>query len=251
MATDRSADHWLWSAVEARTPVVPIAEPEVVNELPAAAESAQEAAPIDATQHEILVSTEIPKEQAKACPTVAEPAYTPDLFDEAAALHKIGRWEEALALYTRIPESDERYADALVNMIAISAARSDSSILREYGERLLRLRRQSRPALEALMQSAMATGDYKAAAQHGTRLVKHAADSHQAWFNLGLCYHKTSHYEQAAQAYTEAINLCPDGIRARANLGVLLQAHGDISGARREFEQVLEIEPDDLPTLWN
>ena len=224
--------------------MVPLAEPDVVNEPPEAAEPAHEVAPIDDTQPELVVSTEIPKEQAEACPTLST-------FDEAAVLHKLGRWEEALALYTRIPESDERYADALVNMIAIAAARNDFSKLREYGEELLRLRRQSRPALEALMQSAMATGDYKAAAQHGTRLVKHAADSHQAWFNLGLCYHKTSHYEQAAQAYTEAINLCPNGIRAHANLGVLLQAHGDISGARREFEQVLEIEPDDLPTLWN
>ncbi|MDQ2947221.1 MAG: tetratricopeptide repeat protein [Acidobacteriota bacterium] len=244
MAKDRLADHWLWSTVEARIPVVPLAQPEVVPEPPAAAEPVHEAAPIDETQHELVVSTEIPKEQAEACPTLST-------FDEAAALHKLGRWEEALALYTRIPESDERYTDALLNMIAIAAARNDFSTLREYGEELLRLRRQSRPALEALMQSGMATGDYRAAAQYGTRLVKQAADSHQAWFNLGLCYHKTSHFQQAAQAYTEAINLCPDGIRARANLGVLLQAHGDVSGARREFEQVLEVEPNDLPTLWN
>ncbi len=267
MAPDRLADHWLWPAVEVLTPAAPVAEtvpvqvpePELTPRLlgessdlaeppqprepaePAAAAPIDSAAPVAETQHERPVSTQSRTGQPKACTT----------FDEAAALHRLGRWEEALALYTRIPESAESYADALVNMIAIAAARNDLSKLRDYGEELLRLRRQSRPALQALMQSAMATGDYRAAAQHGTRLVKHAADSHQAWFNLGLCYHKTSHSEQAAQAYTEAIKVRPDGIRAHANLGVLLQAHGDISGARREFEQVLEIEPDNLSTLWN
>lgn len=172
-------------------------------------------------------------------------------FGKAVVCQRLGRFDDAFTLYSSIPADDVCHVETLSNMLAIAAARKDYSKQRELGEELLKLRRQSRPALEALMQAEMAAGDYKAAAQRGIRLVKRAVDSYEAWFNLGLCYQNTNRAEQAAQAYTEAIKIRPDGTQALCNLGVLLRAHGDQSGARREFEKVLELDPGDVCALWN
>ena len=246
LAVDRMADHWLWENVQQ---IVPESVPAEVEPGRQECLPHREPQPPEPPEPRESLPTGESANPVPEEPEAEQPAESK--FAEAVSLHRLGRWEEALALYNLIPESDDNYADALVNRIAIAAGKNDVSKLREHGEQLLKLRRTSRPALEALMQSAMATGDYKAAAQPGARLVKHAPDSHEAWFNLGLCYHKMSHDEQAAQAYTEAIKRRPDGIRARANLGVLLQAHGDLTGARREFELVLQIEPANSPTMWN
>ena len=251
---DRIADHWLWGTVAEIVPTCAPDEveagrqeclPHVEEEQPGVVTSVEAAEALEVPTSEVP-TPEVPEVDKE--PEVEQPALSK--FAEAVNLHRLGRREEALALYAVIPESDPSYPDALVNRIALTAG-NDASKLREYGEQLFKLRRTSRPALEALMQSAMATADYKAAAQHGIRLVKQAAESYEAWFNLGLCYHQTSHFEEAAQAYSEAIKLRPDGMQARANLGVLLQAHGDIPGARREFERVLQLAPADSRTKWN
>ncbi|MGI8742087.1 MAG: tetratricopeptide repeat protein [Bryobacteraceae bacterium] len=180
-----------------------------------------------------------------------KPGWGPAILGKAIALHRLGRVDDALVCYEAIPSSDDNYTRVLANLIAIAAARNDTAKLREYGEELLKLRRQSPSALAALIQAEMAAGDYKAATQHGLRLINCSPDSYEAWVNLGLCYQKTNRPEQAAQAYTEAIKIQPEATPAHSNMGVILQDHGDISGARREFERVLEIEPDNVFSLCN
>ncbi|MDQ6758614.1 MAG: tetratricopeptide repeat protein [Acidobacteriota bacterium] len=251
MAVESFADHlfadqWLWAPIQELPPnSLPPAPPEC----PPAPEIAE--APPDHTETPGTVDV-VAEQPEPALQTQAEsPVATPTTFAQAVTLHQLGRFEEALALYAEIPEADESYPDALANRIAVAAARKDNSTLRACGEELLKLRHKPLRALQALMQAAMAAGDYEAAAQHGIRLVRQAPDSHEAWFNLGFCYQQTNHSQDAVRAYGEAIKLRPDAIRPHANLGILLQAAGDRSAACREFEQVLALEPESCPTLWN
>ena len=179
----------------------------------------------------------------------------PSTFEKAGVLHRFGRLEEAVELYESIPSTHETYEDALANIIAISAARKDYARLEKNGGELLKLRRQSSQALEALMLAGLACGDYKAAAQYGARLVKCASHgyqvSYQAWFNLGFCLHKLNRTEEAAQSYAEAINLNGDCAAARVNLAIILVQRGETGAAQRELEHVLQHHPDHATALWN
>lgn len=245
MDVDSFVDQWLWAVVRELTPSSLQPAPAERPATPKFAEAPDQTQPSETAETLAVNPEPLPETQAD------EPVAPPTTFGKAVALHRLGRWEEAFALYAQIPEADDSYPDALANRIAVAAVRNDNSTLRAYGEELLKLRHRPLQALQALMQSSMAAGDYEAAAQHGIRLVSQAADSHEAWFNLGFCYQQTNHPQKAAQAYEEAIKLRPDASRPHANLGILLQALGDLSGAQREFERVLAIEPESCPTLWN
>ena len=115
-----------------------------------------------------------------------------------------GKLDEAGELYRKLLPANANSAELLVNLIALSTARKEDGKVKEFAERLLKLRPQSRQALQGLAAVALGRGDYSAAVQHCSQLVKVAADSYEGWFNLGVAYQKTGRLEQAGNAYREA-----------------------------------------------
>ena len=130
--------------------------------------------------------------------------------------------------------------------------KADDAKVREYCEKLLRVRPGAKAALEGLTAAAIARGDYQNRG-HSMRaqLVKAAPKSYEAWFNLGVAYQKTNRLEQAGQAYSEAIKLQPESELAYANLGTTLQERGDLPAARKAYERALQIAPGHTGALWN
>lgn len=171
-------------------------------------------------------------------------------FGKAVALQSLGRVDEAQELYRKLLPNNANNPELLGNLVALSAARKDSARLREYSDRLLKLRPQSKVALEGLVAASLARGDFKSAAQYGSQLVKVASDSWEAWYNFGYASHKLSRLEQATQAYEKASRIKEEG-GVFANLGLVLEERTDIEGARRAMEKAIELAPSNPGPLWN
>jgi len=181
----------------------------------------------------------------------AKPGYDKALYGKAIALQALGKTDEAMQLYTKLLPANGANADLLANMIGLALKQGDDAKVRDYCDKLLRVKPGARPAFEGLVAAAIARGDFKTAAQQGAQLVKIAPDSFEAWFNLGIAYQKTNRLEQAGQAYSEAIKIRPDSGLPYANLGATLQERGDVPAARKAYERALQLEPGHTGALWN
>ena len=172
------------------------------------------------------------------------------LFGKAVALQRLGRLEESLDLYRRILPNNANNPEILGNLLALCVAREDHARVREYSDRLLKLRPQSRLALEGLITASLARNDYKSAAQYGSQLVKMSPDCFEAWYDLGFANQQLERYDQASHAYDKATRLKADAA-AFANLGLILAARGDAVGARKAHERAIELAPSNPGPLWN
>ncbi len=66
-------------------------------------------------------------------------------------------------------------AELLTNMIGLALELGDDDKVREYSEKLLRVKPGSRVGPGRIIAAAMARGDFKTAAQQGAQLVKSRA----------------------------------------------------------------------------
>ena len=155
------------------------------------------------------------------------------LTGKAVALQQTGRMDEAADLYKKLlARRSSNSPELLSNLIAVSIARKDDARVKELSERLLKVRPQSRQALEGLAAVALSRGDYSAGVQYCSQLSMAAPECYEGWFNLGIAYQKTGRWEQAANAYKHAVRIQPDATEASANLGVVLQERAAIWRAR-------------------
>jgi len=173
------------------------------------------------------------------------------LLGKATALQLLSQLDDAWAIYRVLVRRMPGDVDLLTNIIAIAIARHDEDALLEHAEALLKVKPDSRVALEALMTAALWRDDFEVAAECGQQCVKVASDSYEAHFNLALALHKTGRVQEAAQAYQQAIKLRSDGLEAYENLAVILQETGDLERARILHERVLDLNPAHTGTLWN
>ncbi|MGD1093765.1 MAG: tetratricopeptide repeat protein, partial [Bryobacteraceae bacterium] len=68
------------------------------------------------------------------------PDHDQALFGKAVALHQLGNLDAAGEIYRKLLPSNPNSPDLLVNMIALSSTRKEEGKMREYGERLLKIR---------------------------------------------------------------------------------------------------------------
>ena len=130
-------------------------------------------------------------------------------IEQAIALHRQGRLEDAEALYRQVLRRDPRQADALHFLGVLSAQR------RRYAE---------------------AADLIRAALERQPRY----ADAHN---NLGNVLAALGRWEAAASAYRRALALAPANASAHSNLGVMLRRAGRYSEALSAFEQALILDP--------
>ncbi len=153
--------------------------------------------------------------------------------------------------YETLLPNNSNDAELITNMIGAAVALGQNEKVRDYSEKLLRVRPNAQAGLAGMISAAMARGDFKSAAQQGAQLVKVAGKSFEGWFNLGVAYQKTNRLEQAGQAYAEALKLRPDNALAYANLGATLHERGDLPEARKAYERALQHGPENTTALWN
>ncbi|MEP7353932.1 MAG: tetratricopeptide repeat protein [Acidobacteriota bacterium] len=184
-----------------------------------------------------------------------DPAHERTLFGRAVALHKLGRLDEAAELYRKLLPGNANAEELLANLVSLSIARKEDQKTKEFADRLLKVRPQSRSALEALALLALNRGDYSAAIQQCSQLVKLTAepgsDHYAAWFQLATAQQKSGRADLAANAYKEAIRIRPNQSEGHVNLGAMLEERGDKAGARQAYEKALAIQSDLPGALWN
>ena len=176
------------------------------------------------------------------------------LFGRAFALQGQRRHPDAEAAYADLLSRNPKHEEALLNLIATSLAGTPSvseRATREYCQKLLAIRSESRVALETLMALDLAAGNFEAACATGERLTKTVPDAFEAWFNFGIACRGAKRSEPAVAAFSKAARIRPKSFEAQSSLGAALQEMGDVAGARSAYESALKLSPDHPAVLWN
>jgi tetratricopeptide (TPR) repeat protein len=173
------------------------------------------------------------------------------LFGKAFALQGEGRYAEAETAYAGLLKRNPAQEEALLNLIALAVEQKKAPATREYCEKLLTLRPESKVALETLMTLHLAGGDYEAACAVGERLTRIDADGFEAWFNFGVACRGAKRGEPAVDALSKATRIRPKSFEAQSSLGAALQEQGDLVKAKAAYEAALKISPDHPAVLWN
>lgn len=140
------------------------------------------------------------------------PSATAQLINDAVALHRAGKLDDAATVYRDVLEREPNNADAL-NLLGVIERQ------RENYEAAINLLRQ--------------------AITHGAG-NPNLADFHN---NLGECYRVVCSFAQAMKSYDDALKLRPDFDSAIYNKGNLLQQTGRQHEAITCYQRTLQVNP--------
>lgn len=144
------------------------------------------------------------------------------MYNLGVSFIELGRYEEAIELFTQIVDIDPQNYTAYFNL----------------GFSLYMLGRYEE-AIEA----------YRKAIDINPKL-------YLSYFNLGNCFYKLGSYQKAAEAYQQAINMNPKYAGSYLNLGEALSKLGDYKRAIKAYYQGIDLEgrnvnPDHLRSFFN
>lgn len=169
---------------------------------------------------------------------------TSDPLDDALALHKQGRYEEALLAYDALVAGDPEDADA-IHLGGVAAHQLGR--YEEAAERIaqaIELDPQSAEFRVNLAESLRMSGKTLAALEQYRRAAELSPDLVVIWRNLGLIQQIHGAFPQAAGAWRRALELTPDDAEARNNYGVTLRSLGKVADAQEQFTLALQLRPD-------
>lgn len=169
------------------------------------------------------------------------PSPTPVSIGEAAALaaahHRDGRLEEALALYGPLQAArpSDPAANALLGTVLAQLGRADEAV--PFLSQAARLAPDDPETLNNLALALEADGR-----------PREAAD---AWSQLGTLLYAQRRHEQAMGLFEKALGLCPGHQGASANLGAALQALGRYAEAVERLSALLTGNPEEAEAYNN
>jgi tetratricopeptide (TPR) repeat protein len=127
--------------------------------------------------------------------------------DEATAMLRAGKYQEAAAAFTKIPASDDEWP----------------------------------AAQRGLVRSLVAEGQYDAA-ENAARRATAAAHGSELWTTLGTVLHARGKNADAEQAFSRAMSThASDSLTAALNLAMLHYEHGDRDRAFAEFDRFIDV----------
>lgn len=183
-------------------------------------------------------------------PSPAETASRAEhVFQHAAALHKAGRLEKAVAGYQHAIRMKPDFAGAFCNLgIALKQVGRLNEAIAAY-RRALEIAPDFADAefnLAILLNAVGRRGEAAGAYRHVAELKPGFAP---AYVNLGNSLKEAGEVEQAAGAYRQALEVKPDHIGALANLGDCLNELGRHEQAMESCRAALAIKHDFIPAL--
>ncbi len=164
-------------------------------------------------------------------------------LDQALAIHKSGRPQDALQAYRRILATRPNQADVL-NFAGVAAFQAGA--VSEAIELLRRAIEVAPDYAEAQMNFGnvlQAAGQTTEAMAAYRQTIAIEPDRAQAHYNFGLLLQRTGEVEQATAAYRRAIDIKPNYAEAHNNLGTTLKASGQIDGAIAAFRRAIAAKP--------
>jgi predicted TPR repeat methyltransferase len=165
--------------------------------------------------------------------------------DQAVALHRAGRLEEARRAYERILATDTRHVTALhfLGVLHHQTGRSDDGIAAI--RRAIELDPEYVDALNNLGNILRETNQFDAAFDCYQRVVELMPSHADAWNNLGVMLRGRGQYDDAERAYARAIAINPSHAAAWQNRGSLHARLDQIDVAVAAYRTVLDLRPRD------
>ena len=171
----------------------------------------------------------------------------PPTLDEALALHRAGRAEDAQDAYRAILARQPGQRDALHGLGVLSGGRGALDEAQSLVSRAI----DARPGAAAyhnslgnILQRRGAHAAAESAFRRAIALDRHLAQAHA---NLGHTLRATGRHDEAVASYRSALALAPTLVSAWAGLGQAQLATGNCDDAVASFEKALAHQPGALP----
>ena len=168
---------------------------------------------------------------------------TAALLDEARALHRAGRLDEAIAAYRKLVAGSANVAEhwkllAIAEHQAGRLADAEGSVARA-------VQLDANDAAAHLVAAHIAEDrkDPAAAQSRFRRAAELKPDWSAPWSGLGLQLMDAGRPAEALECFQHATKGAPQSGRAWNNVGMAQLAVGDLDGAQRSFARATEVEP--------
>ena len=182
----------------------------------------------------------------------SSPGQDRTLFGKAVALHQLGKLDEAAEIYRKLLPSNASSAELLVNLITLSMARKDDAKTKEYSDRMLKIRPQSRQALEGLSAVALSRGDFSGAVQHCSSAGQGRLRFVRSVVQPGPRLSENRPHGSGWKRLPRSRQASSRGSRGAMPIWASCsQERGDLAGARHACEAALAAAPDSPGLLWN
>ncbi|MFC1582675.1 tetratricopeptide repeat protein, partial [Planctomycetota bacterium] len=166
---------------------------------------------------------------------------------EGRALHKAGRFEDAIPLYRQALKETSKDVLALTEWgEALAALGRDGEAAGKYRQALA-IQPDFIPARESLADCLTARGRHQEALEIYTEL---AAEGDQRAVNgMGVAMCRLRDYDNCLIQLKKAVAVDPDSISAHVNLAIMLSYFNEDKQAIGHLTKALEIDPDSIPAL--
>lgn len=172
-------------------------------------------------------------------------------LQQAIALHRAGRLDEADKLYQELLKSIPDQADALNLSGLISFQQGKAARAIVLLNRAVAARPKFADALNHLGMAQRKLGQTPEALKSFAQSVEAEPGNAEAHNNLGNARKDMGDLEGAATAYRQAVSLAPHAAEPRYNLGNVLRDLEDHDGAMAAYAEVLDLTPNHVEARIN
>ena len=166
---------------------------------------------------------------------------TPHTIDDAVALHRSGRLDEAGAIYQAILQQQPDHADALHLSGQLEILRGNHAAAFGLIRRATELHPDNAVFYSSLGAALKGMGHFDAAVASYDMALAIQSDYAEAHYNRGNALVELQQHAQAVASYDEAIRLKPDHAEAHYNRGNALRALRDIPAAIDSYDRAIQI----------
>lgn len=173
------------------------------------------------------------------------------LLEEALALHRSMRHDEAERLYARVRRECPRDFDAWFLSGALAFQRGGH--LEKAVELLEKARKLKADSIECRLFLGMALADlgrFAEAEPHLLRALKKVQNKPEAWENLARCQKALGRPSEALESMEKAAELQPASAAAHELLGEMLAQVAGFEKAEASFRRAVELDPN-LAVAWS
>ncbi len=164
-------------------------------------------------------------------------------FDNAVALHRAGRLDEAQRAYRNILGSYPSHVDAL-HLLGVAAYQSgQSGAAIDFIGKAISLNDRIPTFHNNIALAYEALGRLESAVSHYTRAITLEPQYVEAHTNLGDLLMRQGKLDEALAEHQRALELKPDHLGAHLNLGNVLAAQGKFDNAVEQLRRLLAVAP--------
>ncbi len=173
-----------------------------------------------------------------------------DVITDALALHDDGKYDEAIAKYHTISESDTNYVYMLSELMFSYLASGQNEKALQTGEKAIKFDSRFKAHLLIGIGNALDNiGESNKAIATYQKAIKQFPYNHLLHFNLGITYFNQKKYKGAVSCFQKALKLQPFHAGSHLYLGKTMILQGSRTKAILCLETYLAIKPADNKTL--